>query len=63
MTFTGAVFVLASSIVIGIAALSLFQVHTRVLNKLLPGNRKSAKTNDEEEEAGALHTVQNFRFR
>ncbi|BFZ01935.1 hypothetical protein BsWGS_04974 [Bradybaena similaris] len=57
----GAVFVLASSLVIGIATLSLLQVHTQILDKLLPSNKKLAK-HSEEEEGGTLDTVQNFRY-
>ncbi|XP_059179670.1 uncharacterized protein LOC131958585 isoform X2 [Physella acuta] len=59
----GAVFVLASTFVIGVATLSLFQVHTQILNKILPSNQKVSKLQDGEEEvAGALDTVQNFRY-
>uniref|UniRef100_A0A0B6ZKT2 TECPR1-like DysF domain-containing protein n=1 Tax=Arion vulgaris TaxID=1028688 RepID=A0A0B6ZKT2_9EUPU len=58
----GALFVLASSLVIAIATLSLFQVHTQILSKLLPSNKKPEKSDNEEEEGGALDTVQNFRY-
>lgn len=55
---------LASTFVIGVATLSLFQVHTQILNKILPSNQKVSKLHDGEEEvAGALDTVQNFRYR
>ncbi|KAH9520155.1 hypothetical protein Btru_060139 [Bulinus truncatus] len=58
----GAVFVLASSLVIGIATLSLFQVHTKILNKILPSNKKPSKISDVEEVDETLNTVQNFRY-
>ncbi|KAI8793326.1 protrudin-like isoform X1 [Biomphalaria glabrata] len=58
----GAVFVLASSLVIGIATVSLFQIHTGILGKLLPSNEKTSKVSDTEEVEGTLSTVQNFRY-
>ncbi|XP_005098571.1 uncharacterized protein LOC101858028 isoform X2 [Aplysia californica] len=58
----GAVFILASSAIIGVATLSLFQIHTQILSKVLPSNKKSPSVVDGEQQDGALDTVQNFRY-
>jgi hypothetical protein len=58
----GALFVLASSLVIAIATLSLFQVHTQILSKLLPASKKPTKSTDHDDEDGARDTVHNFRY-
>ena len=63
-SFLGAVFVIASSVVIAVATISLFQIHTGLLSKVLPtvGSKRS-KAVSEEHQDGALDTVQNFRYR
>ncbi|CAL1526120.1 unnamed protein product [Lymnaea stagnalis] len=58
----GAIFVLASSLVIAIATVSLLQVHTQILTKLLPSNKKPTRASNEEGLGGTLDTVQNFRY-
>ncbi|CAG5124680.1 unnamed protein product, partial [Candidula unifasciata] len=57
----GAVFVLASSLVIGIATLSLVQIHTQILDKLLPSYKKPTKLG-EEEDGRTSDTGQNFKY-
>ena len=59
----GVMFVLASSLVIAVASLALIQVHTQILDKLLPSNHRPAKPSDWEDEPSHLETVENFRYR
>ncbi|XP_060085078.1 uncharacterized protein LOC132564441, partial [Ylistrum balloti] len=61
----GAVFVLVSLLVVGIATLCLVQVHTRLLDKFFPyTGRDDDRTDDDDEveEAVTMKTVQVFRF-
>ncbi|GFO36543.1 Zinc finger fyve domain-containing protein 27 [Plakobranchus ocellatus] len=58
----GVIFVLASSLVIAVASLALIQVHTQILEKVLPNNRRPVKPTTFEDEPSHLETVENFRY-
>ncbi|RUS91422.1 hypothetical protein EGW08_000852 [Elysia chlorotica] len=58
----GVMFVLASSLVIAVASLALVQVHTQILEKILPSNNRPAKPSNYEDEPSHLETVENFRY-
>lgn len=58
----GVMFVLASSLVIAVASLALFQIHTQILDKVLPSNHRQVKPSSYEEEPSHLETVENFRY-
>ncbi|XP_063434986.1 protrudin-like [Mytilus trossulus] len=60
----GAVFVLVSLLVVVIAATGLVQIHTRILDKILPVNHLSNpddESSDENDEDSAYSTVRQFR--
>ncbi|CAC5417834.1 ZFYVE27 [Mytilus coruscus] len=60
----GAVFVLVSLLVVVIAATGLVQIHTRILDKILPVNHLSSpddESSDENDEDSAYSTVRQFR--
>ncbi|VDI67139.1 protrudin [Mytilus galloprovincialis] len=62
----GAVFVLVSLLVVVIAATGLVQIHTRILDKILPVNHLSNpddESSDENDEDSAYSTVRQFRVR
>lgn len=58
----GAVFILASCLVIAVASVSLCQLHTRILDKYLPKTKPDATVKSITEEASNLETIQNFQF-
>ncbi|XP_046546834.1 LOW QUALITY PROTEIN: protrudin-like [Haliotis rubra] len=57
----GAMFVLIAFLVMLIAAACLFQVHTRILDKILPDTRR-VNFYASDEENNTLHTVREFRY-
>ncbi|XP_067657222.1 protrudin-like [Haliotis asinina] len=57
----GAMFVLVAFLVMLIAAACLFQVHTRILDKILPDTRR-VNFYASDEENNTLHTVREFRY-
>ena len=62
----GAVFVLVSLLVVVIAGTGLVQIHTRILDKVLPINHLSGTEDDdsdENDEDSAYSTVRQFRIR
>ncbi|KAL8580849.1 hypothetical protein ACOMHN_017353 [Nucella lapillus] len=58
----GAVFILASCLVIAVATVSLCQLHTRILDKYLPKTKANATMKSITEESSNLETIQNFQF-
>ncbi|KAK7109509.1 protrudin-like [Littorina saxatilis] len=58
----GAVFIVVSCLVIGIATVSLCQLHTRLLDKYLPQTKPDTVTKSITEEPNTLETIQNFQF-
>lgn len=58
----GAVFILASCLVIGVATISLCQLHTRILDKYLPKTKMDIAVIPAMEEANTLETIQNFQY-
>ncbi|XP_076466395.1 uncharacterized protein LOC143297797 [Babylonia areolata] len=58
----GAVFILASCLVLGLATVSLCQLHTRILDKYLPRTKPDATVKPITEETSNLETIQNFQF-
>ena len=59
----GAVFILASCLVIGVASVSLCQLHTRILDKYLPKTKSDVAAKPLTEDSSTLETIQNFQFR
>ena len=59
----GAVFILASCLVIGVASVSLCQLHTRILDKYLPKTKPDVAAKPLTEDSSTLETIQNFQFR
>ena len=61
---TGAVFVLVSLLVVMIAGSGLIQIHTRILDKILPVDQLSCPDDDSsDEEDSTYNTVRQFRVR
>ena len=61
---TGAVFVLVSLLVVIIAGSGLIQIHTRILDKILPVDQLSSPDDDSsDEEDSTYSTVRQFRVR
>ena len=56
-------FILASCVVIGVASVSLCQLHTRILDKYLPKTKPDMAAKPLTEETTTLETIQNFQFR
>ncbi|KAK7508720.1 hypothetical protein BaRGS_00000286 [Batillaria attramentaria] len=57
----GAVFILASCLVIAVATISLCQLHTRILDKYLPKTKLDIAIKPTEE-TNNLETIQNFQY-